>query len=208
MNLAQSERHALCQLLLQVGPDAPTLCEGWTTLDLAEHLWVRENDVLAMPGIVAQPFERLTRARMRRAGAKGYEELVARVDSGAHRLSPFALSAVDAVGNSMEYLVHHEDVRRANGQTQPRELGQQAEELCWMRVKSMASVMLRRSPVGVVACWGDRRRVLRAGEGLVQLRGKPSEMVLFMFGRKEAAQLDLVGDEADVRALREAPMGV
>ncbi|MGD0448569.1 MAG: maleylpyruvate isomerase family mycothiol-dependent enzyme [Candidatus Dormibacteria bacterium] len=37
------ERRELCDLLIQVGPDAPTLCEGWTTSDLAAHLVLRER---------------------------------------------------------------------------------------------------------------------------------------------------------------------
>jgi hypothetical protein len=42
-NWAQAERHALCDLLAETGPDAPTLCEGWTTGDLAAHLLTRER---------------------------------------------------------------------------------------------------------------------------------------------------------------------
>ena len=38
------ERSELCDLFLAVGPEAPTLCDGWTTLDLAAHLVVREHD--------------------------------------------------------------------------------------------------------------------------------------------------------------------
>jgi hypothetical protein len=34
----ERERQTLCDLLADLGPDAPTLCEGWTTLDLAAHL--------------------------------------------------------------------------------------------------------------------------------------------------------------------------
>ena len=34
-NHARTERLALCETFLQTGPDAPTLCEGWTTSDLA-----------------------------------------------------------------------------------------------------------------------------------------------------------------------------
>lgn len=41
--LARRERHQLCDLALQVGPDAPTLCDGWTVFDLIAHLVVREN---------------------------------------------------------------------------------------------------------------------------------------------------------------------
>ena len=52
-DLAQLERGRLCDLLLVVGPDHPTLCEGWTTADLAAHLVIRERKPLAGPGIVA-----------------------------------------------------------------------------------------------------------------------------------------------------------
>ncbi len=52
-DLAQLERGRLCDLFLEVGPDSPTLCEGWTTADLAAHLVIRERKPLAAPGIVA-----------------------------------------------------------------------------------------------------------------------------------------------------------
>jgi uncharacterized protein (TIGR03083 family) len=41
--LARAERAALCDLFDEVGPDAPTLCAGWTTRDLAAHLVIRER---------------------------------------------------------------------------------------------------------------------------------------------------------------------
>ena len=50
--LARAERHALCDLLIEVGPDAPTLCEGWSTFDLAAHLVVRERRPDRGPGLV------------------------------------------------------------------------------------------------------------------------------------------------------------
>jgi uncharacterized protein (TIGR03083 family) len=40
-SLLRKERQALCDTLTELGPDAPTLCEGWTTADLAAHLMVR-----------------------------------------------------------------------------------------------------------------------------------------------------------------------
>ena len=40
--LAWSERQQLCDELERLGPDAPTLCEGWATRDLAAHLFVRD----------------------------------------------------------------------------------------------------------------------------------------------------------------------
>ncbi|WP_346995752.1 maleylpyruvate isomerase N-terminal domain-containing protein, partial [Dietzia sp. SLG310A2-38A2] len=40
--LAQRERSALVETMRAAGPEAPTLCAGWTTRDLAAHLVVRE----------------------------------------------------------------------------------------------------------------------------------------------------------------------
>ena len=40
MGFAALERAALCDALLEVGPDSPTLCDGWTSHDLAAHVRV------------------------------------------------------------------------------------------------------------------------------------------------------------------------
>lgn len=50
MTAAQRERSALVETFHQVGPDAPTLCERWTTRDLAAHLVVRERRLDATLG--------------------------------------------------------------------------------------------------------------------------------------------------------------
>ena len=50
-----TERAALCDTLEKFGADAPTLCEGWTTLDLAAHLVAREARSDAAAGLVV-PF--------------------------------------------------------------------------------------------------------------------------------------------------------
>jgi hypothetical protein len=51
VSIADTERAALCDLLDELGPDAPTLCEGWTTRDMAVHLYVRDRDPKAWAGI-------------------------------------------------------------------------------------------------------------------------------------------------------------
>jgi uncharacterized protein (TIGR03085 family) len=52
MTPAQRERASLVETMRSIGPDAPTLCEGWTTRDLAAHLVVRERRLDATPGIM------------------------------------------------------------------------------------------------------------------------------------------------------------
>ena len=59
--ILRAERAAMCDTFEAVGPDAPTLCDGWLTADLAAHLIVREHRPDAMPGILAGgPFARHT----------------------------------------------------------------------------------------------------------------------------------------------------
>ncbi|WP_461013210.1 maleylpyruvate isomerase N-terminal domain-containing protein, partial [Trueperella pyogenes] len=51
MSFSSDERRRLADLLLAKGPDAPTLCEGWFTRDLAAHLWIREHRLDAAVGM-------------------------------------------------------------------------------------------------------------------------------------------------------------
>ena len=55
MSFSASERTQLAKLLLEVGPDAPTLCGDWTTRDLAIHLYLRENRPDAAAGMFIGP---------------------------------------------------------------------------------------------------------------------------------------------------------
>ena len=54
-SIAQYERNALSALLEELGPDAPTLCAGWTTRELAAHLVSRERRGDAALGIAFKP---------------------------------------------------------------------------------------------------------------------------------------------------------
>ena len=204
VSFARTERAQLCDLLDELGPTAPTLCRGWTTSHLAAHLWLRETDPLAMPGIVVKPLAGLTERRMASAQEKlGYQTLVSRVRSGPGRISVFALPGLDEAANAIEYFVHHEDVRRAGEGWQPRELPDADEDACWKRVGLMGRAMFLRSPVPVVAQRAGTidRVTLKAGEDPVVLIGKPSELVLFLFGRRSVAQVEIIGSQDSVAKL-------
>jgi hypothetical protein len=45
------EREDLCDLMHELGSDAPTLLGPWTTHDLAAHLVLREHDLRAIDDI-------------------------------------------------------------------------------------------------------------------------------------------------------------
>lgn len=215
MAFARTERAELCDLLDRVGPDAPTLCAGWVTQDLAAHLWIREADPLGASGIVAKPLAGLTERRMAEVKTRwSFSELVERIRQGPARLSVFAFPGVDEEANTVEYFVHHEDVRRAGSEPEPpRELDPEVEDWMWRRLKLMGRAMFRRAPVGVVlervqsADPLDEPQTIRAMPGgqTVTIIGRPSELMIYALGRRAYADVRLIGDEDALAQLAAAP---
>jgi uncharacterized protein (TIGR03085 family) len=90
MSVAQRERAALVETLRAVGPDAPTLCEGWTTRDLAAHLVVRERRPDALPGLLFGPLASYTaRLQNQLTTSTTWLDLVEMFASGPPMLSLF-----------------------------------------------------------------------------------------------------------------------
>lgn len=208
LNFAQIERQDLCTLFERLGPDAPTLCEGWTTRDLAAHLVVRERRPDAALGILAAPFERHGEKVRLEYAARPWPELVELVRTGPPKLSAFGAPAVDRLANTMEYFIHHEDVRRANGMA-PRELYPEMEDRLWDVLARMAKLSMRRAPCGVtMRTPGGRTLVANAAVPRVALRGPVGELALFAYGRQAAAQVELLGADDDVAALMAASFGI
>ncbi|MEC3993489.1 TIGR03085 family metal-binding protein [Actinacidiphila sp. DG2A-62] len=196
---ALRERLLLADLLEQSGPDAPTLCEGWTTLDLAAHLVVRERRGDAAAGIVIpQLADRLERVR-REYAARPYAELVRLFRSGPPRLSPFALKQVDEAANGVEFYVHGEDVRRAAKDWTPRVVDPVFADSIWSRLERTARLLARRSPVGLVLRRPDGQTVVaHKGSPVVTVTGEPAELAMFVSGRQSVARVDLQGEDAAI----------
>ncbi|MHB1139722.1 MAG: TIGR03085 family metal-binding protein [Microthrixaceae bacterium] len=200
----------MCELFEIVGPDVATLCEGWTTRDLAAHLVVRERRPDAALGILAPPFARHGERVRRREAARPWPSLVHRVRSGPPRWSPFSLGAVDRAANTVEYFVHHEDVRRGAGtDVSSRELPPDLEEQLWSVLHRMSRLLLRRSPTGVVLSRPDGTSVVaHRGSPTVEVTGDPGELILFVYGRQAHALVDLDGPRAATESLRDASLGL
>lgn len=207
-NHAQRERAELCDLFTELGPDMPTLCEGWSTRDLAAHLVVRERRPDAALGILAAPFERHgEKVRLEYAGTP-WPQLVELVRSGPPTWSLFGVPGLDRLANTMEYFIHHEDVRRADGRA-PRELPTDLEDQLWDGVRRMSRLALRKAPAGVtLRTPGGRTAVANSSVPRVAVRGPVGELALFVYGRQDAAQVELLGDEADVAAVMSASFGI
>jgi uncharacterized protein (TIGR03085 family) len=201
---AQRERLLLADLLESAGPAAPTLCEGWTTRDLAAHVVVRERRGDAAVGqLVPQLAARSERIRQEFV-QKPYEELIQLIRTGPPRLSPFAVKQIDEAANTVEFYVHAEDVRRAQPDWSPRELDPVFADALWSRLERGARLLGRKAPVGLVLRRPDGRTVVaHKGLPVVTATGEPGELTLFAFGRTEAAQVVAEGDKDAIAKLHE-----
>ncbi|MGC9540244.1 TIGR03085 family metal-binding protein [Streptomyces sp. UG1] len=201
---AKRERLLLADLLEAEGPEAPTLCEGWTTRDLAAHVVVRERRPDAAAGIlIKQLAPRLDKA-MEEFAAKPYEELIQLIRTGPPRFSPFQLKQIDEASNTIEFYVHTEDVRRAQSDWTRRELDPVFQDALWSRLERSARLMGRSAPTGLVLRRPDgQTAVAHKGTPVVTVTGEPSELLLFSYGRQSAAKVELDGDEDAIAKLHE-----
>jgi uncharacterized protein (TIGR03085 family) len=202
-SLAQQERESLCDLLVEVGPDAPTLCEGWTTADLTAHLVVRERRPDSGPGLVWPPLAGYTdKVRRSSKDRTPFEKLVTMVRNGP----PLLLRPFDGAMNTVEYFIHQEDVRRAQAEWEPRENSPELADALWARVgpgglaKKVPATIVIESP-------GRPAKESGAGPRLL-LTGDPGELTMFGAGRQGAARVEIAGDEQLAAQLRVASLGV
>ena len=215
MSYSREERLALCALFDETGPDAPTLCEGWTTGDLAAHLVLRERRPDAAAGVAGGPLAGYTaRVQQRLRQRIPFPELVRIIRSGPPHLSVMALPGMDERVNAVEFFVHHEDVRRAAEGWEPRALGSGESDMLWGRLR-MARFMLRKAPVGVELARDDvgpatdnpdgvpYRITARNATPAVTVVGSPAELTLWVMGRRAAARVRMDGIQAAVTKLRE-----
>ena len=203
----QRERDELCDLFLELGPDAPTLCEGWTTLDLAAHLAVREREPLAALGIMVPRLADRTRHRQDRWADRGLEAVVAALRRPP--LVPWRVPKLRVAVNLLEYAVHHEDARRANGRG-PRTDRPDLDRALWPFVRATARLAARRidgAALVLVSTTGDRASVGK-GEQHAVLSGAPLELALYLSGRRGAARVELHGPAEAVAAVESAALGL
>ncbi|WP_026343455.1 TIGR03085 family metal-binding protein [Nocardia sp. BMG111209] len=204
MSLAQRERRALVDTMTAAGPEAPTLCAGWTVRDLAAHLVVRERRLDAAPGIMLKPFAGYLDSVQGKAAKRPFTDLLEQIRTGPPWWSP--MRPLDSLVNSTEMFVHHEDVRRGESGWEPRELDDADEAELWKTLQRMGRLAYRKAPVGLVLATPDGRRVVarKPDEGTepVVLTGRPSELLLHAFGRS-AVRVDADGPEAAVQAVHD-----
>jgi uncharacterized protein (TIGR03085 family) len=208
--LDATEREQLCDLMTALGPEAPTLLEPWTTHDLAAHLFIREHDFRAAPGLVVPgAWGRFAERRRTALARSDYATLLAAIRSGPPR-GFFRIGWVRRVPNLNEFFVHHEDVRRANG-LDPRTNSVAFDEALWRNVGFAPWFLARRlHGVGLELEWLGTTRVVRArrGKPAARLTGLPGELLLYLFGRQRAAQVEVSGPRDAVMSVERARFGI
>jgi uncharacterized protein (TIGR03085 family) len=162
----------------------------------------------AAAGVLGGPLAGYTaRVQQRLRTRIPFADLVRMIKSGPPRLSVMALPGMDERVNAVEYFVHHEDVRRAAADWEPRELSSGESALLWQRLRA-ARLMLRHAPVGVELARDDMegdgqayRITARNATPAVTVIGSPAELTMWAMGRAAAARVRFDGTEAAVTKL-------
>jgi uncharacterized protein (TIGR03085 family) len=202
-SLAQQERNSLCDLFVERGSGAPTLCEGWDTSDLAAHLMVRERRPDSGPGLVWPPLAGYT-DKVRRAARDrmSWDELVETVRRGP----PLLLRPFDGAMNTVEFFIHTEDVRRAQTGWEPRDISPELADALWARVGPGG--MAKKVPATIVITSPGRADKQGGNGPRLTLAGDPGELTMFGAGRQAAARVEISGDAELAAQLRAAPLGI
>ncbi|MDY6869753.1 MAG: TIGR03085 family metal-binding protein [Actinomycetota bacterium] len=202
MTAAQRERAALVEAMRAKGPDAPTLCAGWKTRDLAAHLYVREHRLDATAGIAVPALAKYTEKVQNRVAGTDWDALLDKIAAGPPLFSPFKL--IDPVANLAEMFIHCEDVRRAQPGWEPRTLDDATVNGLTRTLSLMARLTLAKAPARAALRTPEGKTLVTAGKGEpVTVTGRPEELLLFAVGRE--ARVEFEGEPAAVRALRDAP---
>lgn len=202
MAWVETERQALVETLRSSDPDAPTLCQGWDVRHVLAHLVQREHSPANSAGDLVlrrEPGQEKYLGRLVDSAQSpvGFEALVKRFQAGPPRWSPLKWAAESI--SLLEYVIHHEDIRRGSGTAAPRDLPGEEADAIWAKLPTMVRLSYRSCPVGVTLTRpGGQSQVVKTGRGSVVLTGEPVELALYVTGRRSAAQVRLSGTPTDV----------
>lgn len=207
---ATLERRRFADELLAVGPDAPTLCEGWTARDLAAHVVLRDRRPDAAGGLLVSALSGYTEKVQEKIADDDFGGIVDRIRSGPPRWSPTRVDKVDRLMNTTEFFVHLEDVRRAQPDWSVRELDDDLVDDLDAALRRSAKMFARKAPAGLTLepDGGRAHVVARDAEPMVTVRGPVGELVLWMYGRQAHARVEYDGPDDAVEALRTASFGI
>ena len=190
-HLRDQHREFLCDALAAVEPTAPTLCEGWDAHELAVHIWVLQHDPLSWPGVMIPALAGATRRRAELIrGRWSHGALVARLRREPGSLACMPLDRWEGHGHALgEYYIHTQDVLRANGLPRPTQ-STESEDALWVRARKAGGLMWDRNR-GAVRFTAPHQPAFTVGRGTpaTHVDGLPSEVILWLYGRGDAADV-------------------
>ncbi len=193
MSWSAAEQQSFVSTLRDAGPDAPTLCSPWRTRHLAAHVYLRLHRPAKLAAAMLS--EGMDAVVMRvgddAAGDRAYQTLLDRFVAAAPWWNPVAMGG--DLANLVEYVVHHEDVRRAaDPAPAPRTLPAGLNAALWSNVKHLATLTLPRDSGVVLVVPNGPRAVVRRGAHSTAIIGSPVELAMHISGRTEHANVRLV----------------
>ena len=204
---AVAERREFAQSLLAAGPLAPTLCPPWRAQELAAHLVLRARSprygaamsIERFSGTATELQDRLVRERP-------FDELVAAIAAAPSR-TPTRFARIDDAVNLVEFVTHHEDLRRAAPAWEPRVLPADRRAAVWAHLSTMTRTIARKSIAGLRLEPTDLpagAEPIVGSDPTLTITGGAVELMLTALGRARAARIEIDGDAADVQAFRDA----
>jgi uncharacterized protein (TIGR03085 family) len=120
------------------------------------------------------------------------------------------VSVLDDLMNTVELVVHHEDLRRAQPGWEPRSLPAADLDALWSQLGKGAALFGRKLPEPTVVRRGDTgaTATARKGPDPVTITAPVVELALFLFGRDAVRDLAFEGPPAAVERVRNADLGV
>ncbi len=197
-HLRDARKAETCRLLGLVRPDAPTLCAGWTAHDLAAHLWGLNHAVLQPVTEALGPAPVADRLRSRVISRWSYQELLRRLAEGPSSFRWMLADVLEGHRHALgEWYVHGEDVRRAHDL--PADPGDDTlQEALWRRLLVAAPQLRRRECLEFRRPEGVTHRI-GSGAPTHTITGRPSELLLWAYGRTAVADVVVAGLPAPLR---------
>jgi len=198
--ISKSERQGLVETLKALGPDAPTLCEGWMTKHLLAHLIMRETEPVNASGILLKGRQKQTQNRLEELSTH-FESNLSKLMSGPPLWNP--MRYLDKWVNALEMLIHHEDVLRAQPNWQRRKFTDSETKEFDFLLKIAPRFLVRGAKVLPTLVVGDLPT-----SGRIILRGDQVDLLLFLAGRQSASSVSIEGDESDVADFMKSSFGI
>src|SRR3954471_20787198 len=173
---------------------------------MAAHVYVRERRPDAALGVLPLgPLSAYTERVMKSVvESLGYDGILRKL----REVAPIVrVLHVDEAINTVEFFIHTEDVRRPNKMPE-REMPDEFENKVARRLKQQGRLSFRRvnAQVRLVPTIGEP---VEFGSGpLVEVHGRPSEMMLLAFNRKDDATVEYTADAGGSETLQKAQRGL